>query len=203
MYNSNIAFQEEKIVAHISDEIISKAKTFDDDSLKIIYDEFKPFIRSLALKYFLAGSDKEDIIQEGMIGLFHAIESYDKTRGADFIVFSKNCIVLRIKTAIKNSLRKKHSPLNEYQPIEDENGNTLPIFCFGPEEQYIDNENFENFLLNLKNELSSFEYSVLCLINSGMTYKEIASAMGKEPKAVDNAIQRIKTKVKKMLYENK
>ncbi len=180
-------------------EIILKAKAFDEDALKIVYDEFKPFIRGLALKYFLAGSDKEDIIQEGMIGLFHAIKSYDISRETDFIVFSKNCIVLRIKTAIKNSLRKKHSPLNEYQPIEDENGNVLPILCFGPEEQYIDNENFENFLLNLKNELSSFEYSVLCLINSGMTYKEIASAMGKEPKAVDNAIQRIKTKLKRML----
>ncbi len=186
-------------MTHINDEIIIRAKKGDDDALKIIYDEFKPFIRSLAFKYFLAGSDKEDIIQEGMIGLFRAIESYDKSRGADFIVFSKNCIVLRIKTAIKNSLRKKHSPLNEYQPIEDENGNVIPLLCFGPEEQYIDNENFENFLLNLKNELSSFEYSVLCLINSGMTYKEIASAMGKEPKAVDNAIQRLKTKVKKML----
>lgn len=183
----------------IDGDIILKAKAFDEDALKIIYDEFKPFIRSLALKYFLAGSDREDIIQEGMIGLFHAIESYDISRGTDFIVFSKNCIVLRIKTAIKNSLRKKHIPLNEYQPIEDENGNVIPVLCFGPEEQYIDNENFENFLLNLKNELSSFEYSVLCLINSGMTYKEIASAMEKEPKAVDNAIQRIKAKIKKML----
>lgn len=188
-------------MAQIDNEIINKAKAFDDDALKIIYDELKPFIRSLALKYFLAGSDKEDIIQEGMIGLFYAIKSYDKKHGTDFIVFAKNCIVLRIKTAIKNSLRKKHIPLNEYEPIEDENGNVIPILCFGPEEQYIDNENFENFLLNLKNELSSFEYSVLCLINSGMSYKEIASVMGKEPKAVDNAIQRIKAKIKKMLYE--
>lgn len=186
-------------MSQINSEIIKKAKETDEEALEIIYKELNPFVKSMALKYFLAGADRDDVIQEGMIALFGAIQSYDETKSADFLPFAKRCVDLRIKTAVKNSLRKKHSPLNDSVSIENEELAFLLSSDFNPEDEYIANESYESLMLDLKNHLSPFEYSVLCLLNSGLNYKEIALSMDKEPKMIDNAIQRIKAKAKKML----
>ncbi len=191
--------EEQKQVSQINSEIIKKAKETDEEALEIIYKELNPFVKSMALKYFLAGADRDDVIQEGMIALFGAIQSYDETKSTDFLPFAKRCVDLRIKTAVKNSLRKKHSPLNESVSIENEELAFLLSSDFNPEDEYIANESYESLMLDLKNHLSPFEYSVLCLLNSGLNYKEIALSMDKEPKMIDNAIQRIKAKAKKML----
>ena len=186
-------------MTRINPEIIKRAQQLQEEALEIIYDELNPFVKSMGLRYFLAGADRDDVIQEGMIALFFAIQSYDEKKGCEFVTFAKKCIDLRIKSAVKNSLRKKHSPLNDSISIEDENAGVVLPVVFNPEETIINNESYEKLMVDLKNELSAFEYSVLCLLNFGLSYKEIASSMDKEPKVVDNAIQRIKTKVRKML----
>lgn len=186
-------------MSQINSEIIKKAKKADENALEEIYRELNPFVKSMALKYFLAGADRDDVIQEGMIALFGAIQSYDEEKCADFAPFAKKCIDLRIKTAVKNSLRKKHSPLNNSVSIEDESFPLILPSSFDPEQKFIDDESYENLLANLKSVLSPFEYSVLCLLGAGLNYREIAESMEKEPKAIDNAIGRIKTKARKML----
>ena len=186
-------------MTQINSQIIKKAQHHQEDALKVIYDELNPFVKSMAFRYFLAGAERDDVIQEGMIALFFAIQSYDETKGCEFVTFAKNCIDLRIKTAVKNSLRKKHSPLNESVSLEDENAGIVLPEVFNPEDAFIDNESYESLIKKLKDELSPFEYSVLCLLNAGLSYKEIAASMDKEPKMIDNAIQRIKGKLRKML----
>lgn len=186
-------------MANVNPEIIKKAKNLDEESLEIVYKELNPFVKSMALKYFFAGADRDDVIQEGMIALFFAIQSFDEKKSGDFLAFAKKCIDLRIKSAVKNSLRKKHSPLNESVSIEEENLDFVLPSHINPEQEFINNESYENLMLNLKNILSPFEYSVLCLLNSGLNYKDIALSLDKEPKMIDNAIQRIKQKAKKML----
>lgn len=186
-------------MSQINSEIIKKAKKADEEALDKIYRELNPFVKSMALKYFLAGADRDDVIQEGMIALFGAIQSYDEEKSADFVPFAKKCIDLRIKTAVKNSLRKKHSPLNDSVSIEDENCSFVLPSSLSPEQKFIDNESYENLLMNLKNVLSPFEYSVLCLLGAGLGYREIAVSMDKDAKTIDNAICRIKAKARKLL----
>lgn len=175
-------------------KIISQAKNLDESALNKVFAIFKPFIRTMAFKYFLAGSDKDDLIQEGMIGLFTAIKNFDSEKQVPFEIFAKRCIVLRLKTVIKNSLRLKHSPLNDSVSIEADETVLKSLSTTGPEETFFDNEDFKIANEKLKEILSKFELSVLYLVNSGMTYKEIATVLGKTPKSIDNALQRIKKK---------
>ncbi len=177
-----------------NEHLIKKAKSLDENVLDEIFVFFKPFIRSVAFKYFLAGADHEDLIQEGMIGLFTAIKNYDSDKGIPFEFFAKRCIVLRLKTVIKNSLRLKHSPLNDSVSIEADDTVIKNLYAIGPEESFFDQEDFKIANEKLKTTLSKFELSVLYLINSGMSYKEIATVLGKTPKSIDNALQRIKKK---------
>ena len=178
-----------------SEHLINKAKSFDETVLDEIFVYFKPFIRSMAFKYFLAGADHDDLIQEGMIGLFTAIKNYDSEKGVPFPIFAKRCIALRLKTAVKNSLRLKHSPLNDSVSIEADETISKSLYTTGPEETFFDHEDFKIANEKLTETLSKFELSVLYLINAGMTYKEIATVLGKTPKSIDNALQRIKKKV--------
>ncbi len=178
----------------LDEKLITKAKHLDESALNEIFAFFKPFIRTMAFKYFLAGADKDDLMQEGMIGLFTAIKNYDSERNVPFPIFAKRCIVLRLKTVIKNSLRLKHSPLNDSVSIEADEAISKRLYTTGPEETFFDNEDFKIANEKLKETLSKFELSVLYLVNSGMTYKEIATVLGKTPKSIDNALQRIKKK---------
>ena len=174
--------------------LIEKAKQLDEKALEEIFLELKPFIRTMAFKYFLSGADRDDLMQEGMIGLFQAVKSYDANKEVPFEIFAKRCIVLRLKTVIKNSLRKKHAPLNQSVSIEADETIWKELKTGGPEEAFFDNEDFHMLNEKLREVLSKFELSVLYLVSSGMTYKEIATVLGKSPKSIDNALQRIKKK---------
>ena len=178
----------------INATLIEKAKQLDENALEKIFLEFKPFIRTMAFKYFLSGADRDDLMQEGMIGLFHSIKSYDESRDVPFEMFAKRCIVLRLKTVIKNSLRKKHAPLNQSVSIEADEAIWKELKTEGPEEAFFDHEDVKIINEKLGEILSKFELSVLYLVSSGMTYKEIATVLGKTPKSIDNALQRIKKK---------
>ena len=174
--------------------LIEKAKQLDEKALEEIFLTLKPFIRTMAFKYFLSGADKDDLMQEGMIGLFHAVKNYDATKEVPFEIFAKRCIVLRLKTVIKNSLRKKHAPLNQSVSIEADEFIRKSLKTDGPEEAFFNHEDLNIINEKLKEILSKFELSVLYLLSSGMTYKEIATVLGKTPKSIDNALQRIKKK---------
>lgn len=178
----------------INSTLIAKAKQFDETALEEIFSDFKPFIRTMAFKYFLSGADRDDLMQEGMIGLFNAIKTFDDTKNVPFDLFAKQCIVLRLKTVIKNSLRKKHAPLNQSVSIESDETIWKELKTEGPEETFFDNEDVKIIHEKLGEILSKFELSVLYLVSSGMTYKEIATVLGKSPKSIDNALQRIKKK---------
>lgn len=175
-------------------KLITKAKNLDEAALDDIFIFFKPFIRAVAFKYFLAGADNDDLIQEGMIGLFTAIKNFDETKEVPFEIFAKRCIILRLKTVIKNSRRLKHSPLNESVSIEADESVFKSLYTGSPEDAFFDNEDFKIANEKLKEILSKFELSVLYLVSSGMSYKEIAAVLGKSPKSIDNALQRIKNK---------
>ena len=179
--------------ADIPIHLINKAKQFDDEAVNQIFDYFKPFLKNLAFKYFLVGSDKDDVIQEGMIGLFLAIKNYDDTKNKEFVKFAKSCIILKIKTAIKNSLRQKHIPLNNSISYET-SLEKHEKYAQSPETEIIDVESYEQINTKLRKILSKFELTVLYLLNSGLTYKETASVLGRSTKSVDNALQRIKKK---------
>ena len=173
---------------------IEKAKLLDENALEAIFSDFKPFIRTMALKYFLSGADRDDLMQEGMIGLFNAVKTFDATKNVPFSLFAKQCIVLRLKTVIKNSLRKKHAPLNQSLSIESDETIWKELKTGSPEEAFFDHEDVNIINEKLGEILSKFELSVLYLVSSGMTYKEIATVLGKTPKSIDNALQRIKKK---------
>ena len=186
-------------MVEITNELLLKAKAFDNDAIELIFDYFRLYIKNLAFRYFLVGSDKDDVIQEGMIGLFSAIKSYDLKKDTSFESFAKQCIVLRLNTAVKNSLRKKHIPLNNSLSLNDEAGELEVVYFEDPLYNIIDNENVEALNAKLTKILSKFELSVLYLLNSGMTYKEIASVLGRSAKSIDNALQRIKKKAAPIL----
>ena len=181
-------------VERITNEQIAKAREFDNHTINFIFDQFKPFIRSLAFKYFLVGADEDDVMQEAMIGLFLAIKNFNSEKNVSFESFARHCIVLSLKTAVKNSLRQKHIPLNNSLSIDTEFDDLVNIQAKGPEDLSISNENFEIINIKLRKILSKFELSVLYLLYSGMTYKEVATVLGRSVKSVDNALQRIKKK---------
>ena len=159
---------------------------------------------------FILGADKDDLIQEGMIGLFKAVRDYDSGRDASFYTFAELCISRQMYTALQASGRKKHSPLNTYVSIyqdNDEEGTGLIEALENkkernPEEILIDQENVATIEKIIENELSSFEKQVLELSMTGMGYIEIAKLLGKDGKSTDNALCRVKTKIRKALNKN-
>ena len=183
----------------ITNDLVLEAKNFDNAAIEQIFEFFRPFIKKATFKFFLVGSDKEDVIQEGMIGLFLALKSFDPKKEVSFEVFAKQCIILRLKTAVKNSLRKKHTPLNNSLSFSDCTGEMDNFYSEDPLYEIIDNENVEAINSKLTKILSKFELSVLYFSNSGMNYKEIAVVLGKSAKSIDNALQRIKKKAAPIL----
>ena len=155
---------------------------------------------------FRSGGDTDDLIQEGMIGLYKAVRDYDEKKDASFLTFANICIDRQIYTAINASNRKKHIPLNSYISFSSEDissGKKEKDFVFdgqavnlkNPEDLYIDKENVMHIENALEDTLSVFEYEVLKMYIDGDGYQEIAKRMDKKPKAIDNALQRIKVKV--------
>ena len=178
---------------------------------EVLVKRYTRFVRKLARPFYLAGGDSDDLIQEGMIGLFKAIRDYDCGRDASFYTFADLCISRQMYTAVQASHRQKHWPLNTYVSLygsgrsqEDSEEMELaealsPDQDQNPETLFIDRERVEYLEGQIDRELSSFEKQVLDLYLTGMSYSQIAKVLGREEKSTDNALQRLKSKIKKML----
>lgn len=193
--------------SEISDcAIIERIQQKDHDAMEFLLEKYKNVVRKKANTLFLIGGDKDDLIQEGMIGLYKAIRDYKPSENSSFYSFAELCISRQIYTAIKQSNRKKNSPLNDYvsfdTPVFGENSgdqtSVLDIFFSNnrnPEDLVIDKESTSMIQYELERRLSSLEQDVFNLYFSGKNYQEIAKELGREPKSIDNAIQRIKSKL--------
>lgn len=192
-------------------ELITRYREGNDTAAETLMDRYKNLVKARVRGYFLIGADPEDIIQEGMIGLYKAIRDYRDDRRVSFQAFAEVCIIRQVITAVKTATRQKHIPLNSYislnKPVyEDESERTLvDIVCedadSDPEKVVIDKENFAKIETDIGKLLSKFEWKVLTLYLQGRTYQEIADALNKELKSIDNALQRIKKKLTSKLGE--
>ncbi len=191
--------------------IVELAQGGDDDALTFLLDKYKNFVRSKARSYFLIGADHEDIVQEGMIGLFKAIRDFKSTRLTSFRAFAELCVKRQIITAIKTATRQKHFPLNSYvslnKPLYDEESErTLLDVIEGritnPEDLFISQEELEYIQKEIDTSLSPLEQQVLDAFLNGKSYQEIAEMLGRHVKSIDNALQRVKKKLTRMLEDN-
>ena len=195
------------------EELITRLRDGESDITDYIMNKYKNLVRTKAASMYILGADKDDLIQEGMIGLFKAIRDYDPGRDASFKTFADLCISRQIYTAIQASNRKKHAPLNGYISLYAKMDNSEEDMEFSldqiledmndrdPETMMIDRENTRDIEEFIENGLSDFEQAVLELHLTGMSYTEIARVLGKDEKSTDNALQRLKTKIRK--YVNK
>lgn len=208
----------ENYVNCTDEELIDRLRDGESDITDYLMDKYKNLVKSKAKAMFILGADNEDLIQEGMIGLFKAVRDYDCGRDASFQTFAMLCIARQMYTAVQASGRKKHAPLNYYISLYTENAegadgdparellDYLPSEYEqgrNPEEMLIDRENAQNLEAAIDSELSPFEKQVLDLCMTGMGYVEIAKVLGREEKATDNAIQRIKGKIKRILQRSR
>ena len=196
--------QLEKYADLTDEQIITLTKKGDKRALDFLLDKHKKLVKQKARAYFIMGADKDDIIQEGMIGLYKAINDYDDGKNVPFISFAALCIERQILTAIKTAARQKHSPLNSYISLSADSFDTeSEIFSHSltgkyagnPEEMIISRENEKMIELKIEKALSKMEQNVLSQYLSGASYEEIAASLGKGEKAVDNAIQRVRKKM--------
>ena len=191
------------------EELIELSRNGDGSVTEFILEKYRNFVRAKSRTYFLIGADREDIIQEGMIGLYKAIRDYKTDSASSFRSFADLCITRQIITAIKTATRQKHIPLNSYISLnrpayEEEGENTLletivEKHRFDPEEIMINKERFRILEEKLVATLSKYESMVLKRYISGHTYTDIAAELGKSEKSIDNALQRIKKKIEKVL----
>ena len=190
-------------------EMVLKASNGDIIALEHIINKYKNFVKAKAKSYFLVGADKEDIIQEGMIGLYKAIRDFDGSKTNSFKCFAEICITRQIITAIKNATRQKHIPLNSYvslnKPIYDEESDRTLMDIIAasiitdPEELIISKEELKNIESKMNEILSKLELQVLELYLNGKSYQYIADIIGRDVKSIDNALQRVKRKMEKYL----
>ncbi len=196
-------------LAMADEQLIVASRNGDRVAEDLLYEKYKQFIRVRARSYFLVGADREDIIQEGMIGLYKAIRDYSPDKNASFRSFAELCVTRQIITAIKAATRQKHIPLNSYvslnRPVYTEEPERTLIDVLGaaqmsdPEETLISRETYESMEEQLVSALSPLERSVLTLYLEGRSYVEIAELLGRSTKAIDNALQRVKRKLEKQL----
>lgn len=192
------------------EELIDRLRGGEEHIMDFICDKYKNLVRSKAKSMFILGGDSEDLIQEGMIGLFKAVRDYDSGRDASFFTFADLCISRQMYTAVQASKRQKHIPLNTYvsfygNTVEEgkEEPNLLEALAdrteLNPEEMFLDKERVAYLEKMIEDELSSFEKQVLDLYMTGMSYTQIAKVLGRDEKSTDNALQRLKSKIRKML----
>ena len=191
----------------INSQTIKNAKAGNESAIQEIFSSFKSILQLKTKNYFFYGGDKEDVLQEAMIGLLKAINAYDENKNASFTTFAILCIKRQIITAIKSSNSGKNKILNMamYSPETEDNSNiayeTKSFNFYNPEEIYLSKERFRLLNQYLKNNLSKMENEIFEYMLSEMTYTEIAKKTGRDPKSVDNSIQRIKKKLNGFLKE--
>ena len=193
--------------------LIEAARNNDETALELLIDRYKSFVKAKARTYFLIGADREDIIQEGMIGLYKAIRDFKGDKLSSFRAFAELCITRQIITAIKTATRQKHLPLNSYvslnKPVYDEDSERTLIDIISkdavtdPEELMINREDVKGIEKKMNEVLSALEMEVLSLYLQGRSYHEIATMLDRHVKSIDNALQRVKRKLEKYLEENK
>lgn len=195
----------------IDDETLaSKANLGDEKAENEIFERYKGLVVKIARSYFILGGEMEDIVQEGMIGLYKALKGYDKKKNASFKTFATMCIKHQIQSAIKVANAKKNSPLSNSVSLQSFSENSddedfLPvslIFQISPDEKVINKENYQNLLENIKKMLSDKEFQVLKYYLKGYTYKEISNILETSEKSIDNSLSRIKSKLKKLIENN-
>ncbi len=195
---------------HTDEELICRLRDGDQGVTDYLCNKYKYLVRNNARSMYILGAEPEDLIQEGMIGLFKAVRDYDPGRDASFVTFATLCISRQMYKAIQSSNREKNIPLNNYVSIyaeDEDNGNgsgmtyeeMLKDNSMSPEQELIDRENVEDLRKRIADELSPFESQVFDLYLTGMSYVRIAKVLGRDEKSTDNALQRIKGKIKKIV----
>ncbi len=196
--------------AQMTDEqIVEICHSGDERAVEYLLNKYKNFVRSKARSYFLIGADHEDIVQEGMIGLYKSIRDFKADKLSSFRAFAELCITRQIITAIKTATRQKHIPLNSYvslnKPLyDDESDRTLlDVIVEGrtsnPEDLIISEEKLRNINAHINEVLSDLEMEVLDAYLDGQSYQEIARRLGRHVKSIDNALQRVKRKLGRLL----
>ena len=191
--------------APTDEQLLARIREGDDEAERLLYERYKQLVRSRAHSYFLIGADHEDLVQEGMLGLYKAVCEYAPDKAASFHSFAELCVTRQILSAIKNATRKKHTPLNHYvslnrSPVKEDGELTLldtvrSLSVADPEDVLIGRENFEQMVVYLEKALSPMERRVLSLYLDGLSYPQIAARIEKPLKSVDNAMQRVKHKL--------
>ncbi len=180
-------------------QLTSLAAEGDQRACEYLLEKYKYLVRSVTAPYFLVGGDRDDLLQEGMIGLYNGIHCYKDDKGIEFVQFARYCIKRNVITAVRAATRQKHQPLNTYVSIWDDNGKEneeeLPLVQ-DPEVLIIEEESMEQMQNKLKECLSKMEYKVLLMFLEGKAYTEISNELNKNVKSVDNALQRIRKKIK-------
>ncbi|MGO4901048.1 RNA polymerase sporulation sigma factor SigH [Bacillus sp. GM2] len=202
-------FSKERFCQLEDEQVIEMVHVGDSDALDYLITKYRNFVRAKARSYFLIGADREDIVQEGMIGLYKSIRDFREDKLTSFKPFAELCITRQIITAIKTATRQKHIPLNSYvsldKPIYDEESDrTLLDVISGakvmnPEELIINQEEFDDIELKMGELLSDLERKVLALYLDGRSYQEISEELNRHVKSIDNALQRVKRKLEKYL----
>ena len=203
---------EEKFKQASDEELILMYRDGEEEAAGFLMNKYKNLVRKKAGSMYNLGGDREDLIQEGMIGLYKAVRDYDMGRDVNFYTFADLCVSRQMYTAVQASNRKKHLPLNTYisiysQSMNAEEGteeyelmNTLTLGNDNnPEEMVIEQENMEQMELAILSQLSELEKQVFELHLTGMNYTEIAKVLGRDEKSTDNALQRMKSKIKRLL----
>ena len=204
----NLYFQNEEFDTLDDNKLIQKIKNGDKKALNYLLEKYTEVVSMKAGKYFIVGAEKEDIIQEGLIGLFKAIKSFDPEKQSSFKTFANLCVERQLQTAIKSSTRQKHMPLNSYLSLNisayDENEDTSLLEVFETENtaedplDIVTKKEYYNFVEDRVEEtLSDFEKQVLHRYTNGESYTQIAERLNAPVKSVDNAIQRIRKKAVK------
>ena len=191
------------------EELIDRIRQGESQITDYIMEKYKNLVRKKAKSMYILGADNDDLIQEGMIGLFKAVRDYDAGRDASFYTFADLCVSIQMYNAVQASRREKHAPLNSYISLyedmaETEEDGAMELVNViasnietNPEQIFIDKENVAQLEAIIEKELSSFEKQVLDLYITGMAYSQIAKVLGRDEKSTDNALQRLKTKLRR------
>ena len=214
MLNENVFFSTDEYKDLADEEIIDKARDGSEQALSYLLEKYKELVKMKVGKYYIIGAEKEDIIQEGMIGLFKAIKTYKPDKNNSFKTFANMCIERQLITAIKSSNRQKHIPLNSYLSLnisaydnDDEDSTELIANLNNksvedPLETIMNRENYEELEKSIDKSLSKFEKQVLSRFLKGESYVAIAQKLDSPVKSVDNAIQRIRKKAMRNIYND-
>jgi RNA polymerase sporulation-specific sigma factor len=196
----------EGVLEITDEELVEQARLGDDRAIETLLNRYRHYARAKARTYFLAGADKEDIVQEGMIGLFKAIRDFQVARGTAFRAFAELCMTRQIITAIKSATRRKHHPLNSYVSLNRPAGEgddperlvgdeLAEASISDPADLVVSAEQIDRIKTSVERLLSDFEGEVLHRYMEGQSYQQIAESLGRHAKSIDNALQRIKRKL--------